>query len=88
MVHSQEWAANGILLLSIGMNKPDLSKLSEISIEIFFPILNSSFFNENKSVIAIGVSLIVPWVKVTSKAKILTENKMVINIMIVLFFIF
>jgi hypothetical protein len=44
----------------MGINKPDLSKLSEITEEIFFPIFSREELLENKSVTAIGVGLTVP----------------------------
>ena len=48
-----------------------VSKLSDITREIFFPILIDSTSFEKKYVIAIGVGFIVPWVRVTSNEKAL-----------------
>ena len=53
---------------SIGKKSPERSKLSDITTDIFLPILFSNWFEEKKLVIAIGVGFIVPWVIVKSKA--------------------
>ena len=47
-------------LLSIGKKSPDLSKLSEITVEIFLPTLVNCEFFEYSSVTAIGVGLTLP----------------------------
>ena len=55
-------------LLSKGLNNPDLSRLLEITIEIFFPILLALALSEKKFVTAIGIALTVPSETVTSNA--------------------
>ena len=59
----------------MGINKPDLSKLSEITEEIFFPIFSREELLENKSETAIGVGLTVPCVSVSSNEKAFDDRK-------------
>ena len=54
------------LFLSIDKKSPDLSKLSEITVEIFLPTFVICVFFEYSSVTAIGVGFTLPCVRVTS----------------------
>ena len=54
--------------LSIEINRPDLSKLSETTDEIFSPSFSKNESEEYILVIAIGVGFTVPWLNVNSSA--------------------
>ena len=71
---SEDWIK---AFLSIGINSPDLSKLSDITIDMFLANLSKELLLENKLVTAIGVGLIVPWFNVSSR---LLAFKLNINI--------
>jgi len=61
--------------LSIEINSPDLSKLSETTDEIFSPSFSNDESDEYKFVIAIGVGFTVPWLNVNSSALALINIK-------------
>jgi len=72
--------------LSIEINNPDLSKLSEITDEIFSPSFSKDESGEYRLVIAIGVGFTVPWLNVNSSALALIDIKQKSIVMI--YFIF
>ena len=61
--------------LSIEINSPDLSKLSETTDEIFSPSFSNDESVEYRFVIAIGVGFTVPWLNVNSSALTSISNK-------------
>ena len=61
--------------LSIEINSPDLSKLSETTDEIFSPSFSKDESAEYRFVIAIGVGFTVPWLNVNSSALALINIK-------------